>query len=141
MAFAGINYLAVVLAAVSAWLIGAVWYNAFGRPWLYALGKTRSELMGPSGKPSPVPFLTAFLAELVMACVLAGILGHLGPGQLTLASGVIAGFVLWLGFVITSMAVNHGFSRQRLLLTAIDGGHWLAVLLIQGAIIGLLGAR
>lgn len=141
MAFAGINYLAVVLAALASWLIGALWYSAFARPWMLALGKTRAELMGPSGKPSPLPFVVAFLAQLVMAWVLAGIVGHLGPGQVTLANGVVSGFFVWLGFVVTSQVVNHGFSGQRLMLTVIDSGHWLAALVIQGGIIGLLGTR
>jgi hypothetical protein len=141
MAFAGINYLAVVLAALASWLIGALWYSAFARPWMLALGKTKAELVGPSGKPSPLPFVVAFLAQLVMAWVLAGIVGHLGPGQVTLANGVVSGFFVWLGFVVTSQVVNHGFSGQRLMLTVIDSGHWLAALVIQGAIIGLLGTR
>ncbi len=141
MAFAGINYFAVFLAAVASWLIGAVWYSAFAKPWMLALGKTRSELLGPTGKASPLPFVVAFLAQLVMAWVLAGIVGHLGPGQVTLVNGVVSGFFAWLGFVVTSLAVNHGFSGQRAMLTVIDSGHWLAALVIQGAIIGLLGAR
>jgi hypothetical protein len=59
----------------------------------------------------------------------------------TLANGVVSGFFVWLGFVVTSQVVNHGFSGQRLMLTVIDSGHWLAALVIQGAIIGLFGAR
>jgi len=139
MAFAGIDHLAVFVAAVASWLVGALWYSAFARPWMLALGRTRAELVGSTGKPSPVPFVVAFLAQLVMAWVLAGIVGHLGPGQVNLANGVVSGFFAWLGFVITSMAVNHGFSGQRAMLTVIDGGHWLAVLVFQGAIIGLFG--
>jgi hypothetical protein len=81
----------------------------------------------------------AFVAELIMAWVLAGMIGHLGPGRATLANGVVAGFFAWLGFVITTMAVNHQYGRQRPMLTVIDGGHWLAVLLVQGVIIGLIG--
>lgn len=140
MAFAGINYLAVFLAALAGWLIGGVWYTALARPWLIALGKTRAELLGPSGKPSPWPFVLAFAMLLVMAWVLAGIIGHLGPGQVTVANGVVSGAFAWLGFVVTALAVNHGFSGQRAMLTAIDGGHWFAVLVIQGAVIGAFGA-
>ena len=141
MAFAGINYWGVFVAAAAGWLIGAVWYSTLARPWMIALGKTRSELLGPSGKPSPLPFIVAVFAYFAMAWVLAGIVGHLGPGQVTVVNGVISGFFAWLGFVITTLAVNHGFSRQRLMLTVIDGGHWLAVLVIQGAIIGVFGIR
>jgi hypothetical protein len=138
MAFAGINYLAVLVAAVASWLAGAAWYGALGQAWLGALGKTKEELMGPSGRPSPLPFVVSFLAELVMAWALAGIIGHVG--QVTLANGIISGFFAWLGFVATTILVNHRFAGASLKLTAIDGGHWLIVLLVQGAVIGLFGA-
>jgi hypothetical protein len=137
VAFAGINYGAVVVAAVLGWLIGAAWYRALARPWMIALGKTRSELLAPSGQISLAPFAIAFVAQLVMAWVLAGIVGHLGP--VTALNGVISGLLAWLGFAITTLAVSHGFARHRPMLTVIDGGHWLAVLLIQGSVIGLFG--
>ncbi len=74
-----------------------------------------------------------------MAYVLAGILGHLGAGQVTLNNGLMAGAICWAGFVATSLAVNHAFQGARLKLTLIDAGHWLGVLLIQGALIGWMG--
>jgi hypothetical protein len=138
VAFAGINHWAVMLAAILGWLVGAGWYRALARPWMIALGKTRSELLAPSGQTSLAPFAVAFVAQLAMASVLAGFVGHLGP--VTIATGVIAGLFAWLGFVITTLAVSHGFARHRAMLTVIDGGHWLAVLLIQGAVIGLFGS-
>jgi hypothetical protein len=139
VAFAGINYLAVILAAIASWLVGAGWYTLLARPWMIALGKTKSELMDPSGARSPVPFIVAFVAQLVMAWVLAGIVGHLGA--VTLINGLVSGLFAWLGFVITTLAVNYSFARQQIMLTLIDGGHWLFALLIQGAVIGIFGLR
>ena len=72
-----------------------------------------------------------------MALMLAGIIGHLG--DITIRGGVVSGFFVWLGFVITTMGVNHTFSGAKPILTAIDGGYWLLVLLIQGAVIGAFG--
>ncbi|MBF9232937.1 DUF1761 domain-containing protein [Microvirga alba] len=135
--FATTNLWAILLAAIAAWLVGSVWYMVLAKPWMAALGKTKDELMGPSGKPSPIPLIVSFLAEIVMAVVLSGIIWHAGP--VTVANGVTAGFLAWLGFVLTTMAVNHGFGGARPMLTVIDAGHWLAVLLIQGAIIGAFG--
>jgi Protein of unknown function (DUF1761) len=137
VAFGGINYLAVLGAAVASWLLGAAWYALLARPWMIALGKTRTELMGPDGRPSPLPFVVAFLAQFLMAWVLAGLIGHTGPGQAGVAGGIVAGFLVWLGFVITTLSTNHGFGGHRSMLTVIDGGHWLAVLLLQGAVLGL----
>jgi len=135
MAFAGINYLAVVVAAVAAWLFGAVWYRLLSAPWLAAQGKTHADLTGPDGKPkSYVPFVLVFVAELIMAWMLAGVLGHLG--SVTVKNGAISGAFLWFGFVLTTVAVNNAFGGRKAMLTAIDAGHWLAVLVLMGAIIG-----
>jgi hypothetical protein len=41
--------------------------------------------------------------------------------------------------VATTLAVNYSFGRRPLKLYLIDAGHWLAVLLVQGAVIGYLG--
>jgi hypothetical protein len=59
-----------------------------------------------------------------------------GGTPMSVRSGLVSGFFLWLGFVITTMAVNHAFQGERRMLTVIDGGHWLGVLLIQSAILG-----
>ena len=74
-----------------------------------------------------------------MAWVLAGTLGHLGPGQVTLKNGIISALFVWVGFVATTVAVNNAFGGRKPMLTVIDGIHWLGVLVIQGAIIGAMG--
>ena len=60
-------------------------------------------------------------------------------GAATLGGGLVVGFFAWLGFIITSMAVNNGFGGRNITVTAIDGGHWLTVLLVMGLIIGAFG--
>jgi hypothetical protein len=136
MAFAGINYLAALIAAVAGFAFGAAYYIGLSKQWLAAVGKTKEEV---SAKRSPVPFIVSIVALLIMAWVLAGGIGHLGPGQVTLQNGVISALFMWLGFVITTLAVNYSFSQRRPMLTIIDGIHWLGVLVIQGAIIGAMG--
>jgi len=44
MAFAGINYLAVLIATVAGFAFGAAYYMTLSRPWLAAMGKTREQL-------------------------------------------------------------------------------------------------
>ena len=132
MSFAGINYIAVIVAAVAGFAVGAAWYTALGNAWMAALGKTRDDF-----RPSPIPYVIAGIAHLVMAYLLAGAIGHMGP--VTVEAGLLAGFFLWLGFVLTTMAVNHAFQGARRTLTLIDSGHWLAVILVMGAVIGAFG--
>jgi hypothetical protein len=135
MAFAGINYAAVIGAAVVSFLFGWLWYGALGGLWLKALGTSQAEV---EARGMRVPALAInFVCLLVMAWVLAGIVGHLGP--VTLLSGVITAAFGWLGFVITTLATNHAYQNRSHALTAIDGGHWLGALLIQGAVIGRVG--
>jgi hypothetical protein len=136
--FAGINYLAVIVAAVVAWLASAAWYMSLGKIWMAALGKTPQQMEQDRKKPGAfLPFVYALVANLVIAWMLAGLLGHLGA--LTLRGGVISGAFCWFGFVLTTMAVNYSFAGRNLRLFLIDAGNWLIVLLVVGAVLGLIG--
>jgi Protein of unknown function (DUF1761) len=140
MAFAGINYLAVLIAAAAGWVAGAVWYMALANPWMAAVGTTKEKIAASKTQPgASLPFVFAFAANVIMAWVLAGVIGHLGPGQVTLRNGVISGAFCWLGFVITTMLVNNSFASRSRMLLLIDGGYWLVVLALMGAIIGAIG--
>jgi uncharacterized protein DUF1761 len=142
MTFAGMNTLAVLIAGVAGWLLGAVYYGLLAKPWVAAHGKTveafKTEVEARKGTPSSyAPYLLAFVAGVIMAWVLAGLIGHLGA--VTVRNGVISAAFAWLGFVLTTLAVNNAFGMRKIMLTVIDSGHWLAVLLLQGAIIGWMG--
>jgi hypothetical protein len=79
----------------------------------------------------------AFVALLAMAYVLYGLMKHVAhTNPLTVRTGVISGGFIWFGFILTSLAVNNAFTGRRTMLTAIDAGHWLGVVLILGAILG-----
>ena len=138
MSFAGANHLAIALAAAASFLFGGVWYGALSQSWLKAIDKTEDQIR-KAGRSMPFLFALTLVAQLVMAWVLAGILGHFGAGQVTLRTGLITGALCWLGFIATTLMVNDGYQGNRWSLTAIDAGHWLGVLLIQGAIIGWMG--
>ncbi|MGH6866675.1 MAG: DUF1761 domain-containing protein [Methyloceanibacter sp.] len=131
-----INYFAVIIAALAGFGLGAVWYMVLSKPWLNAVGRTEADLK-KEGSSQFLPFIIAILAIFVMAWMLAGLMGHLG--QVSIRGGLLTGLFVWIGFVITSMGVNHAFSGAKPALTLIDGGYWLAVLLIQGAVIGAFG--
>lgn len=134
MQFAGTNYTAVLVAAVAAWLFGALWYTALSKPWLKA-----ARIDPATMKRSAMPFVVSFIAELVMATVIAGAVAHLGPGQVTLRNGVISALILWAGFIATTLTVNHRYQGFGWDLTLIDAGHWLGVALLMGAVIGWMG--
>jgi hypothetical protein len=131
------GYLAILSAAIAGFAFGAAWYMSLSKYWLAARGLTETDVRGTTG-PSPAPFVISFISLLLMAWMLSGILAQLtlGGTPMSVGSGVTAGFLLWLGFVITTTATNYAFHGHRPMLTLIDGAHWLGVLLIQGAILG-----
>jgi hypothetical protein len=133
MLFSAVNWLAILLATLAAFAFGAVWYMGLSRQWLDALGKTREQL-----QVGFTPFIWSFAVELVMAYFIAVFTPAL-MGTVNLGAGALAGLLCWLGFVITTLIMNHRYEGMKWSLTAIDGFHLLGVLVIQGAVIGLFG--
>jgi Protein of unknown function (DUF1761) len=140
MGLGNLNYVAVLVAAIASFVFGGAWYSALSTRWLEAVGRTPESM---KDKASIGLYLLAFGAQLIMAWLLAGVLLHLAMGGMiiSLRNGIIAGVFLWFGFVMTTMVVNYAFHGARQILTLIDGGHWLGVLLIQGGILGWWGVN
>jgi hypothetical protein len=136
MTFAGLNYLAIVIAALAAFAWGAIYYMSLSKQWLAAVGLTKEQL---GEKRSPAPFIISFVALVVMAWVLAGSVGHLGPGQVTVKNAIISGLFMWAGFIATTVFVNNAYPGRKYSLSVIDSIHWLGVVVIQGAVIGGMG--
>jgi hypothetical protein len=139
--FSTVSYLAIVIAAAIAWLASAAWYMSLSRHYTAALGKTPQQMAEDRKKPGAfLPYVYALVANVVIAWMLAGLLAHLGVGQVTLRNGIVSAGFLWFGFVLTTMTVNYSFSGRDRRLLFIDLGNWLIVLLVIGAVIGAIGA-
>jgi hypothetical protein len=142
MAFAGVNYWAILIGALAAWAFGAFYYTVLSRPWLAAQGKTReqceAEQAARRGAAFYAPFVIAFVAVVIMGWVLAGVMAHIGA--VTIRGGLISAAFVWFGFVLTTITVNNMFGMRKPLLTVIDAVHWLGALLIIGAVIGAFGS-
>lgn len=134
MDISNINYLAVLVAAIAGFAWGAIWYMALSRPWMAAARIDPSQ-----GSRSMQPFIVSFIALLVMALILSVMIANVGMGEFTLQAGLMMGFVAWLGFILTTLAVNQRYQGYGWGLTVIDALHWLGVALIMGAILGWWG--
>ncbi|MBM3524764.1 MAG: DUF1761 domain-containing protein, partial [Alphaproteobacteria bacterium] len=77
MSFAGVNFVAVLIAAVVSFGFGAGWYTTLGERWAAALGKSVEEL-NPGGKPPLQQMVLTFVCQIVMATMTAGVIGLLG---------------------------------------------------------------
>ena len=92
MAFVTVNWLSILIAAVAAWLFGGVYYSALGKHWMAAQGKTMEQCQAEQACKSSVekfaPFVVVFVAEIVIAWALYGILVHMNA--FTLRGGLIS---------------------------------------------------
>jgi hypothetical protein len=129
-----VNWLAVIVAAVASFAVGAGWYTVLANQWLAAIGKTKDQI----NSKDVSPYAWSIVVQLIMAYFIA-LLTPAIFGETNVVNGLLCGAHMWLGFVITSMIQGHRYEGAPWSRTVIDGGYLLAVLLVQGLIIGLFG--
>lgn len=134
-----INWLAVVLAAVSPFLVGGIWYSPplFMRPWQALTGVTDEQFASGFGKALAISVPTALLAAATVAYVAD--LGKEFYDSGTLTAGLLAALGLWAGLVMTTIVTNNAFERRPFKLSLIQSGNQLVTFALMGLIIGLLG--
>ncbi len=140
MDFASINWLAVILCVVVDFVVGSIWYHrkVFYNTWSSAQKLPEPDTSGAG--MARIWGLTA-VAAIVIAVSMAFMVKAIGgamPGGVSLVNGLSVGFMLWLGFVATTYLTNNLFANRGIKVWAIEVGNWLVVLLLMGAILGLL---
>ena len=123
--------IAILAAAVAAWLFGSAWYMGLARHYRTALGIHPDQAVNM--KPPLVPMLVCFLGELALAWVLFTLMSPLGAR--TWFDGLMTGLLLGVVFTAIPITVNNLFQRRKLMMSVIDGVHWVAVAAIEGAIL------
>ena len=125
-----VNWLAILVAALSSFVLGGLWYSAlFAKPWQAAAGVS-DEQMRASNKP--LMFGGAFLLSLVQSTVFAF---FEGPNA-TLAFGAAVGLAAGLCWVSAGIAMTYIFERRSLTLTLINSGYATLQFTLIGAILG-----
>ena len=132
-----INFYAVLIAALAAWVTGAVWYGVFGRIWRLALERPINPTAGNRKVPPIGPMIVSFAAELLMAFMMAGLIAHFGT--VSIKTGTIVAALSWLAFVLPTITTNYAYPGRKIMLTIIDAGHWLCAMLVIGIILGAFG--
>jgi hypothetical protein len=126
-----INWLAVVAAAVSAFLLGGLWYSVlFAKAWMAASGVTAES--AAKANQAQV-FGIAFVWSLLGASVFAMFLGPAPAAGFAIAAGFAAG----LFWVAGSFAINYQFEQRPARLLLINGGYHTLQYTLYGAILGL----
>ena len=127
--------LPVLIAAVAAFLIGALWYSPvlFAKAWVRANGYTPEKLAAMQANAGRA-YGGSFVAFLVMASILGLLLRHLGADSI--ADGAGWGFHAWLGFALPIGFTAHVYSDRPVAVFLIDAGYQLVYMTVMGAILG-----
>ncbi|WP_298023642.1 DUF1761 domain-containing protein [uncultured Parasphingopyxis sp.] len=125
------NYLAVIAAAVSAFVLGGLWYGPlFGKAWQKAAGV--SDEPAQSGSPAII-FGGSLILSLVAAFVFAMFLGPAPELNFALGAGASAG----LCWVAAAIGIIYLFERRPLSHFLINGGYVTLQFTLYGLILGL----
>jgi|ETNmetMinimDraft_2_1059921.scaffolds.fasta_scaffold07735_7 hypothetical protein len=128
-----VTYLPIFIAAVVSFVIGMLWYSPalFGKKWMSLAGVKR----GKEKKMGGI-MVAAFVANLVMAYVYLYIMGMIGYADVS--SGVVLGFLLWVGFFATTLLGGVFWEGKPFNLYLINAGYQLVNLVAMGAVLGAM---
>ena len=107
----------VVIAAVLAWVFGALWYGVLGKAWLAAEG-LKAENIDRSNK---TPFLISFVCVLLVAGMMRHILAMSGID--TIGTLALTGFGLGLFIATPWIVTNAVFAQKPRAVSLINGGY------------------
>lgn len=130
-AFSNINWLSVIVASVSSFLVGGIWYGPlFGKAWMEAFNFTEEDLKKRSvPKTFGLSLLLAFIAAINLEM-------FIGP-EADIAFGGIAGFFTGAGWVATMLGILYLFEMQSMKAFLINAGYCTVALTIMGIVLGI----
>ncbi len=128
-----LNWIAVIVAALSNFLIGGLWYSPvlFGKIWMKENNFSEDELKKGN---MPKIFGFTFLFSILMAFNLGMFLNE---ANTTASWGAIAGFLAGFGWVAMSIFIIGQFERKSTKYMLIHGGYFTVSFIVMGLIIGL----
>jgi len=154
-----VNFLAVLVAALTSFVVGFVWYNpkVFGTIWMNETGMTDEKArQGNMAKIFGLTFVFSFMLALIMMPLTIHQFGAFGmiDGNIaqakpsyaafmadyqdafrTFKHGALHGFISGLFIALPIVATNCLFEQKSLKYAAITSGYWIVVMTIMGAII------
>src|ERR1700722_2557782 len=125
-----IHWLAVAVAAIAGFPLGALWYGVlFGKAWMSATGITKER-----AKQANMARIygTTLLLNLVIATSLAMFIGSGSDWT----DGLFAGFMAGFTFVAAAFGITYLFEFRSLKLWAINAGYQVVLFSVMGVILG-----
>ncbi len=134
MIHASLNYLAVLVAGLAYFALGAIWYArpVFGNLWMSGIGKTEEQL---KAEFSAMKMVYALIGSLLVAYGMARILSWTMAATVT--DALMAALVAGVCFVLTTFAVRDTMEGHPFKLTAINVLYNIIGFLLIGLILGV----
>lgn len=132
MDFSNLNFLAILVAAISSFILGGLWYSPllFGKPWMRANKFSDADLQQFSKARM---FGWSFVFSLVMALNLAM---FLAAPNTNATWGMTAGALTGFGWIAMAVAIIGVFENRSWAYIVINGGYMTVALTLMGLIIG-----
>jgi len=131
----GVNWLAVVVAAVVGMAIGFAWYSEslFGKQWCKLMGMSKKDIAKCKKEGMGKKMLLGFLSTAFTAYVLSMVMSWYGSWDLV--SSLDVALWVWLGF--TGMTILGGslWEKKPMKLVWINAGHSLLVVLAMATVL------
>jgi len=126
-----VNWLAVIVATVAAFLLGGLWYSKkiFGAKWMQEIGLTEESLDQTHVART---FITTFVLQFIAATALAVYLGS----DSSLMSGLLSGGLVGLLWIATAYAITYLFEQRTMRLFLINAGFYVVQFALMGTILG-----
>ena len=126
-----VNWLAIIVATVGAFLLGGLWYSNkfFGAKWMQEIGLTEESTDQTHAART---FITTFVLQFIAATALAVFLGSDSNWLNGLRSGALIG-LLWIA---TAYGITYLFEQRTMRLFLINAGFYVVQFAIMGTILG-----
>jgi len=130
-----LEFINVIVAAIAAFAVGAVWYMTLSKPWLAAVKIPVDADGRPEGGQSPALFATTF----VMQVIVAGMMRHIFAlsNVDTIGAGLVSGIGVGLFFITPWIVINNAYGMRPLALSIIDGGYATLACAVMGLVLVL----
>lgn len=139
-----INYVAVVVSAVAAMIIGSLWYGTlFGKQWMAIMGWTSERMAAMRTDPAMKrTMMRSYAIQVVASLLMAFVLDHaviFAASYLRMQgaqAGLLTGFMSWLGFVAPATIGGVLWEQKPWKWWYLLAGCNLVILLVMGLILG-----
>ena len=130
---ANLNYWAILVAALSTFVIGSLWYSSilFGKQWM-ELNGFNEDNMKEGSLSMPVIFGSSFVGSFLAAFTIAMFLGS----SANLGFGIFVGLMISIFWIGTSKLGNVLYEKQKFSLFLIHAGYDIVSYVVMGGIIG-----